>query len=169
MELYEAIKARASVREYSGSPVEKSAVTRILKAGILAPSGKNGQVWRFAVVQKNKKLLREIADCTVYKDFARTANCLICVYLDKEESYHYIKDCQAVGACIQNMLLAATEEKLGACWIGEILNRAADVRKLLKVDDRYELMAVIALGKPTFRKTPRTTRKPLKECMLLNK
>ena len=56
MELYEAIKARASVREYSGSPVEKSAVTRILKAGILAPSGKNGQVWRFAVVQKNKKL-----------------------------------------------------------------------------------------------------------------
>lgn len=166
MEVMRAIEKRRSTREYGSTPVEKHAVEKILRAGTLAPSGKNGQPWRFAVVQENKELLRKVADCTIYKDFVSRTDCLIAVFLDKLESYHYIKDCQAVGACIQNMLLAATELHLGACWIGEILSRDIAVKKLLGISNRYDLMAVIAVGQQSGKEESRTTRKSFGDCTL---
>lgn len=164
--MFEIIKKRRSLRSYTGDPVEKSEIKKILEMGTLAPSGKNGQPWRFAIVQDDKELLHKIADCTVYKSFVSQADCLICVLMDKAESYHYIKDCQAIGACIQNMLLAATELNLGACWIGEILNKASVVKKLLGIDNRYDLMAVVALGHKGEIDGERVPRKSLDEVVL---
>ena len=160
MEIMRAIKERRSVRDYAAAQVEKSAVRQIIAAGTLAPSGKNGQPWRFAVVHKDKELLHKIAACTVYESFVSRADCLVCVFLDKAESYHYVKDCQAIGACIQYMLLAATELNLGACWIGEILNRDAAVKKLLRIDNRYDLMAVVAIGQKSEAAPSRAPRPP---------
>ena len=160
------IERRHSVRNYIAEPIESEKIKEILQSGIYAPSGKNGQPWRFAVVQDNKELLCKIADCTIYKSFVSQADCLIVVFMDKTESYHYIKDCQAIGACIQNMLLAAEEIDLGACWIGEILNRDISVKNLLGISNRYELMAVIALGRKGGEKESRTPRKPLEEAVL---
>lgn len=146
MKLKEAIDARRSVRGYTGEPVAKETVTAILEAGLKAPSGKNGQPWRFIAIQDDKELLRALSKQTVYESFVGTADCLLVVLLDKSASYHYIKDCQAVGACIENMLLTAADLGIGACWIGEILGRDASVKKLLALDNSVELMAVIALG-----------------------
>jgi nitroreductase len=53
-----------------------------------------------------------------------------------------------MGACLQNMLLASHALGLGAVWLGEILNRAADVNELLGLPKELELMAVIAVGRP---------------------
>ena len=159
------IEQRHSVRSYKNARIEKSAIKKILKAGTLAPSGKNGQPWRFAVVQDDKKLLQNIAACTVYENFVSTADCLICVFMDKSESYHYIKDCQAIGACIQNMLLEAEHSGLGACWIGEILNRDVAVKKLLGIGNRYDLMAVVAVGQKGGEEK-RAARKPLDDVVL---
>jgi len=62
--------------------------------------------------------------------------------------YNDVKDHQAMGACIQNMLLAAHGLGLGAVWLGEILKNAGEVRKLLGLPEEMELMAVVALGHP---------------------
>jgi nitroreductase len=70
----------------------------------------------------------------------------------------------AIGACIQNMLLAACELDLGACWLGEILNRKRETQKFLKVSPQYELMAVVATGHPA--KIPKSTRKSLTELFI---
>ena len=56
------------------------------------------------------------------------------------------EDVQAVGACIQNMLLRAYELGLGTCWLGEILNRGGEVVEYLGVDPACDLMAVVSLG-----------------------
>ncbi len=146
MELKQAIEKRKSIRKFNGRKVSGDELSVILKAGSLAPSGKNGQPWRFITIQKDKTLLNSIADLTVYRDFVKTADCLICVFLDKTQSYNYIKDVQAIGACIQNMLLTITDIGLGACWIGEILNRDTFVRRLLELDNSLDLMAVLAIG-----------------------
>lgn len=53
-----------------------------------------------------------------------------------------------MGACIQNMLLAAHALGLGAVWLGEILKNADGVRRLLGLSENLELMAVVALGHP---------------------
>ena len=103
MELKQAIEKRKSIRKFNGRKVSSDELSSVLKAGSLAPSGKNGQPWRFITIQKDKALLNSIADLTVYRDFVKTADCLICVFLDKTQSYNYIKDVQAIGACIQNI------------------------------------------------------------------
>jgi nitroreductase len=67
----------------------------------------------------------------------------------------------SVGACIQNTLLEAHSLGLATCWLGEILNKKAEVAKYLKVAADLELMAVLALGYPDEDVTE-TKRKPLK-------
>lgn len=54
----------------------------------------------------------------------------------------------AVGACIQNMLLEAHSLGLGACWLGEILNRKEEASHCLGLPGGLELAAIISLGYP---------------------
>ena len=44
------IKNRRSIRKYQNRPVERQLIEQVLQAGILAPSSKNRQPWRFIVV-----------------------------------------------------------------------------------------------------------------------
>jgi nitroreductase len=92
----------------------------------------------------------------------------VSVFLDKEASYDYTKDCQAVGACIQNFLLALHSFDLGAVWVGEILKNKEKVIEILQLPDRIELMAVVAVGHPAHRKQT-SHRQPIEELILLDK
>jgi nitroreductase len=51
MEVFEAIKARRSVRSYTPEPVPDEVLRRLLEAARLAPSAMNYQPWRFIVVR----------------------------------------------------------------------------------------------------------------------
>ena len=53
-----------------------------------------------------------------------------------------------MGACIQNMLLAAHDLGLGAAWIGEILKNEEKVRDLCAAPENFKLSAVLSLGYP---------------------
>lgn len=89
----------------------------------------------------------------------------IAVFLDNNESYDRTKDLQAIGACMQNMLLAAHSTGLGAVWLGEILNKRKEVEAVLGSPAGCELMAVIALGRPA-GKNVKSTRKSLKDILI---
>lgn len=166
MNVIECIKKRKSVRFYDGNAVKREHILQMIKSGICAPSGKNGQPWRFYVVQNDKTLLRKIAEQTIYFRSAVYADCLLLVFLDKAESYHYIKDVQAIGACIENMLLTAEELGIGACWNGQILCNDIKVKEILSIGKRYDLMAMIALGYPNGNAQPKSLRKPVEEVLL---
>ena len=49
------IANRRSIRKYKDIPIEKQVIEEILQAGILAPSSKNRQPWRFTVVTGHSK------------------------------------------------------------------------------------------------------------------
>lgn len=53
---------------------------------------------------------------------------------------------QATGALVQNMLLAATEEGLGACWISGALVARPELEKILGSDSGLHLETLVALG-----------------------
>ncbi|MCT4638179.1 MAG: nitroreductase family protein [Bacteroidales bacterium] len=57
-------------------------------------------------------------------------------------------DIQSAGACIQNMLLAATDKGLGACWMSAPLIASKSLSEILKLDDKYKLIAIVAVGYP---------------------
>lgn len=160
------IKSRRSIRKYTGDPVSDEDLEKILEAGRWAPSGLNNQPWRFAIV-RDAGLKEEISKLTHYGKIVLAAQVLIPVFLDTEKSYHREKDIQAIGACLQNMLLEVHSLGLGAVWLGEIIKSNEQIKALLGLGKGLELMAVIALGHPDEK--PRSSqRKALKDLIVFN-
>lgn len=144
--VFDVIKKRRSIRIFTEQIIQKEAIIKLLEAASWAPSGKNGQPWKFAVITENNKLKRNLSELTVYRNLVKKAPCIILVFLDKSISYDYVKDIQAIGASIQNMLLTAHEMGLGTCWIGEILKSKSKINEILTIDSIMELMAAIIVG-----------------------
>ncbi|MGR0482352.1 MAG: nitroreductase family protein [Candidatus Electronema sp. V4] len=160
----EIIKARRSVREFTAEPVERGLIEQIICAGIWAPSGLNNQPWRFVVIH-DSGLRERLADLTKYAHIVKAAPLLIAVYLDQEKMYDRVKDHQAAGACIQNMLLAAHALGLGAVWLGQILANKDRVNETLGLSSQHELAALLALGHPLHR-NQQSQRQPLSTFIL---
>ncbi len=163
MNVLKAIKSRRSIRKFKDRPIAENLVNEILEAGRWAPSGLNNQPWRFITVQ-DRETIKNISQFTKYGKVILDAPLLIAVFLDNAESYNRTKDLQAAGSCIQNMLLACHSLELGACWMGEILNKHAELEKFLGVGRNTELMAVLAIGYPDEKATGERVR--LKDLVL---
>ncbi len=160
----EAIYRRRSIREYTDEQVGLGNLREIVRAGTWAPSGLNNQPWRFVIIG-DPAIKEKLSTATHYSHIVQAAQALFAVFVDQEAMYDEVKDHQAVGACIQNMLLAAEALGLGAVWLGEILNKKDQVNKVLGVDKRHDLMAVVAVGHPLHR-NQQSTRKELDQFIL---
>jgi len=147
-EVFQAMYQRRSRREFTEEPVSENDLEEIIQAGVWAPSGLNNQPWRFVIVQDGE-VRRELAGTTKYGHIILGAPALIAVYLDKQAMYNEKKDQQAAGACIQNMLLAVEALSLGAVWLGQILQKSAEVNEILGLGDDLELQALLAVGHPS--------------------
>ncbi len=162
------IKTRRSIRTFTDNVVADDLIEQILDAGRFAPSGMNNQPWRFAVI-RDKNLKDMVSGLTRYSKTIKGADVLIAVFLDTETSYHHTKDVQAVGACIQNMLLAIHSLGLGGVWLGEILKSEKEFKIILEAPGPFELMAVIALGYPAEPLFISSKRKELKELVFFKR
>jgi nitroreductase len=163
--MLESIKLRRSIRKFTSQGIEDEQVHQIIEAGMWAPSGLNNQPWRIAII-KNSHTRKSIAPLTRYSPIIEGAPLLLVVFLDAGASYDRIKDIQAIGACIQNMLLTIHDLGLGGVWLGEILKNKEKVAKILNAPDNFELMAIIALGHPA-EKGGRAYRKTMEEIVFL--
>lgn len=146
MDIYKCIKTRRSVRSYTAERVSDEVIDKILHSAIWTPSGKNGQPWKFKIVE-DKNTINKLSDLSIYGSWMKKASHLILVFLDKKCSYNYLKDVQSCGAAMQNIMLTAHSLGIGSCWIGEILSRADVVKNILEIEnDNIELMGIITLG-----------------------
>jgi len=159
----EAILERRSVRKFTDVLVSGEDLSAILEAGRWAPSGLNNQPWRFAVI-RDAHARGELSRLTHYGRILRSCALCVAVYYHVPSGYNRDKDILGIGACIQNMLLAAHSLGFGAVWLGEILNKKSAVNGILGLNDAYELMAVIALGGPDER--PESERRPMDELVV---
>jgi nitroreductase len=134
------IQKRHSVRAYSRNEVPKKKVERILEAGRLAPSAGNIQPWHFIVVtdvHKRKKLSKGR-----FAKFLVEAPIVLVGCGDKKASPNwYVVD---TTIAMQNIVLAATSEGLGTCWVGSFNEN--QVKELLKIPERFRVIALLALG-----------------------
>lgn len=162
-EVLRAISSRRSIRKYTGESAKEESIRLILEAGRWAPSGLNNQPWRFMVVDAPETRER-LAELTKYGRIIREGAVCIAVFYNHPEGYDRDKDAMAIGACIQNMLLATHSLGLGAVWLGEILNRKEEAAHVLGTGSELELMALIALGIPA--ESPRSPRKELQTLII---
>lgn len=68
----DSITERRSIRKYQTKPLDKAMTDEIVRAGILAPSAKNRQPWRFFIYTGNSK--RELLD-KMEKGLLRERDC----------------------------------------------------------------------------------------------
>lgn len=142
MEVQKAIEVRKSVRAYSAKPVPDEVVARILEAGRTSPSATNYQPWHFVVVTGADK--RKVLAEGVYAGFIVESPLVIVGLADRQKSpkWHLVDTTIA----LQTMVLAATAEGLGTCWVGSFNEER--VRKLLNVPDNFVIVAMISVGYP---------------------
>ena len=166
--LIRAIRTRRSVRQFKKDPVPDEILDQILESGLWAPSGKNNQPWKFAVI-RDPATKESLAAFTHDSSVIDHAPACIAVFLDHSRVYDRTKDVLAVGASIQNMLLTIHGLGLGGVWLGEILKNKDKVKDLLGGHQDLELMAVVALGYPSRKTAQSSVRDRLEEKVFLRK
>jgi len=158
------IRQRRSIRKFTDQIPGDKEIEQILEAARWAPSGQNNQPWKFMIIQDTKT--REgLAQFTSYKRIVRGAPISIVVCLDTVISYNRDKDLMAIGAAIENMLLCVYSLGLGACWLGEIINRKEKVSQYIDLAGDLEIMAVVVIGYPA-ENPDDVARRPLKELLI---
>jgi nitroreductase len=140
MDVFDAIQKRKSNRNYEVTPVPKQILEKLLEAARLSPSAKNIQPWHFIIVTDPEK--RKILSKGLFAKFLKEAPAVIVLCGDQKASPNwYIVDVALAG---ENMVLAATAEGLGTCWVGSFEEN--DVKALLGVPDNLRVVALLAVG-----------------------
>lgn len=142
MDVFEAVRSRKSVRTYAETPVPEESLTRILEAARVAPSASNRQPWYFIVVTDSEE--RKIISRGRYAKFVTESPIVIVGCADTMASPKWcVVD---VSIALENMVLAATGEGLGTCWIGGFIEE--DVKRILEIPEQYNVVAIISVGYP---------------------
>ncbi len=140
------VKSRQSIRKFKKSEIKEETIREILECGRWAPSGTGNEPWKVMVV-KDPSVKKLLAKTSHYSNIIESAAVALVVFFEVEKGYHQVKDTQSMGAFMENLLLGAHAFKLGAVWIGEILNQKEKVNELLNCNpSKFELMGVIAIG-----------------------
>ncbi len=171
MQFWDAVRGRHSVRDFRDESVPRACLERLVEAATLAPSSMNAQPWRFYVAtgETRKALGKLIAQTTIhladYMDilgpegyeaavtwFSSLGNAPVLIAVVTESSDDALEMLNrhlAVGGAVENLLLAAVEENLGACNITYSHWVEDEMAELLDLADREVVITVVAVGWPS--------------------
>ena len=152
MEFFDVIASRHSVRTYKPDPVPQELITQCLEAARTAPSWRNGQCWRFLVIQ-DRQVIDQLAAQRVYgypiNSWLRSAPAVVVACaVPGESGEHDGIPYWAVDTAIamEHLVLAATALGLGTCWIGGF--NESPVRAMLGIPEGIKIVAYTPLGYP---------------------
>ena len=135
----DAIEQRRSIRAYQPKAVPHTALEDILRAGMLAPSAKNAQPWRFIVVQ-------DTLAPTGSESRSAPARAL--------ETSRLL----SIGAAMENMILRATQLGLGTLWIADTAYARPEIEQWCELPGR--VVSALAIGYPDESPAPRPRKRP---------
>ena len=153
MNTVETIAARRSIRKFTGEPVSEEQIKMLISAGMNAPSARNTQPWHFMII-KNRDTINKMIEICPNGTLMKGADTAVLVLGDLNDTDEYfVIDC---SAAVQNMLLAAHEKGLGACWIGVYPRepRTQGIKDLFQLPEHIVPHSLIAIGHPAETKEP---------------
>src|SRR6185312_13511042 len=165
MDLQDAICGRRAVRHYKPEQVTEATLRKLIEAAVWAPSAMNGQEWHFTVVTR-PEMLNEISAAA--KDWIRHDEPWLA---DNDELRTLLHDpdfhvlhhapvltvisaspagkwtAEACAVAAQNLMLAATGQGLGSCWIGLAQSwlNSPEGRKMIGLSRDERVIAPIAV------------------------
>jgi len=141
--LFELVKSKRSVREFSDKPIPTEIVHRILDAGRLSGSAKNMQPWHFVAIEK-RETLAALAECGAFA--AHLANARLGVALVTPNPFLRLTVPFDLGRASQNMMLTAWAEGIGSEMA--TIYRPDRAREILGVPDGFSIPWCISFGYP---------------------
>jgi nitroreductase len=168
MEFLEVLRSRRAVRDFKADAIAPHVLRRLVDAAIQAPSAMNDQPWRFSIVtdpvlleRMSTAAKRHLLDCLhvlpkpdhfrdIFSDpqlhLFHRAPALIVISADSDNPW-VSEDC-ALAA--ENLMLAATEMRLGSCWVGfaQAWLNAPEGRRMLGIPLSHRVVAPIVIGFP---------------------
>ena len=145
------IKNRSYRRFYQDVTFERATLRELVDLARLSASGSNLQALKFRLscdADENAKIFACLGWAGYLKDWPGPAegerpSAYIVILGDKEISQSFGVN---PGIAAQSILLGATEKGLGGCIIGSV--DKPKLTQALEIPDRYEILLVLALGKP---------------------
>lgn len=197
-DLWTVMSTATAVRRYRAEPVSDEVLQRCLLAASWAPSGGNGQPWRFVVlesaelrslitsaahrtweVMRDFYQLPEVADgaddpksrtlrtMAEHMDVGGGAPRLVLFCVQPQRGTTELQQAGSIFPAVQNFLLAARAQGLGAAitlWQDAC---APQLREMVGIPDDWKIATLLTVGWPKGRHRP-VRRKPLADAAALN-
>ena len=147
--MLDAIRNRRSIRKYQDKPVPAEKLEILIRAAMQAPSARNTQPWEFVVTQ-DRDIMNRIPEFHPYAGMVPSAGAVILVCGNRElqdEIGYILEDC---SAAIQNILIEAVNQDLGAVWLGVYPreDRIQGMINLFNLPGHIVPVALVSLGFP---------------------
>lgn len=173
----DAIAARRTIKDYTGDPLPRADLERLLEAATWAPNHRLTQPWRFYIAEHARvpDLVASVqhpsvADAIPADKLAafveRLARCGAVVLVTcrrASDALQQREDRDAVAAAVQNLLLAAHALGYGAYWsTNPLMTHPATLRWFGADPEAEDQVATVWLGVPAQQPRP-PRRRPLEE------
>jgi nitroreductase len=144
-------KSRSYRRFFQEVPIDRRILRELVELARLSPSAANLQPLKYILsceAKKNGLIFQHLGWAGYLKDWpgpseGERPSAYIIILGDTEITRSFGCD---HGIAAQSILLGAAEKGLGGCIIGTV--KREELRKALDIPSRYEILIVLALGKP---------------------
>ncbi len=181
LEFFDVVRKRRSIHHFTKEEISDEDLQYILEAARWAPSAGNNQPWRFIIVRDPENIYKiwesttgiefQISSKTSVpvtpQNFIKKAPVIIVACTDPTAYKGRQANINANLYCIQdsaiatmNLLLAACDRGLGACWVG--MFKEEKLREALNIPLPIKPVAIIPVGHTKSKEKPRP-RKLLEE------
>ena len=155
MSLLDLILSRRSIRSYETKDLPEEVLMQILEAGRQAPSAVNRQPIRFVVVNDND-MMKNLCDNLINR-FVKYAPVAIVGCADVKSLLTGKWAVVDTTIAMQNMVIAAWSLGIGSCWVGGC--KVKEIKKMLKIPDKWKFVGLLTLGYPAEQPKPRKKKK----------
>ena len=168
MDLDACLQQRRSVRKFTGEPVSRKTIEKLLFLATLAPSASNLQPWRFIVVD-DPALVQRVKSFS--PGLGGTPGAVILFCLDtrllprNEMGANKEAAVLDLSMAAENLMLAAVGQGLGTCVVKSF--HPVLVRRILGLPEVLSIEFLITLGYPA-QNPAMPRRRPLAELITYN-
>jgi len=147
---HEILYNRRSIRKFKNTSIEKEKVTSLLKAALLAPSGKRMYPCEFIAVD-DKDILKQLSEAKTHgATLIKNASLAIVIVADTTKYDVWVEDASIASAFV---MLEAENLGLGCCWVQMHLRGTEDgkmaaenLMEVLNLNKKHDVLSVLAIG-----------------------
>lgn len=166
---YELSQGRSSVRDFSGDPIEKEAIYRVVKNATKTPSVCNRQGWNVYMVEGESKIAKLLELQRGFKGYPKLPEVILAITVSNNTFLSPVERNEAFvdgGLFAMSIIYGLEYEGLAAVTLNAMMNSKDEknIRQLINIAESEQIILFVAVG--SFKEetvVPISNRKPTSE------